>query len=628
MLKTSYPEYSKKEIMKFLDKQIKDNIVDPTCMIDNNYINKSFRMTLLQLYDWIVKAKPICAGQGTFFKNQNQKKSVLAQMIDKILSNRKKFKDTLKYLDEHSYEYATNDRLQGSEKRNANSIYGSFGQVSSFIFNKYTAPSVTGTGRSLISTTLAAFERFLSNNNKFNNIDECMMYLYNISNEDKPEKSILPDIPLEKVEERLGSMFYGNRYDSKNADILHTYLESVSQTELNIIYFKNNLYEFSLLPEIKELLSKTISECESFRNPNNVPDTIQPYLKEIWDYMSIYVLYKYSPVDRIQRLKNDKRQSTVTVDTDSNMESLACWVEFMYDNIIPLEPSNMDKDRNELDYMCVNIMAYILTNMITEVLEKCTKDSNILKEYRPRINMKNEFLFTRMILSSKKKRYMSSVALREGKMFNPEKIDIKGLDFMKSTTSEKVKNVYIDILTRNVLHSKDIKLKGVLKEIGEFEQAIFTSLKKGEKEYLSPISVKELGAYADPFRGQGIRAVHAWNTIYPEMTITLPAKVDIVKLTLDDQRNLDKFMQDEPEIYAKVEKGILNSTEEKIAKKGLVVLAIPKNVEKVPDWAIPYIDYSTISYNVLNKVYPILNSLGFKTLKTSKREYFSNIVDI
>ena len=40
--------------------------------------------------------------------------------------------------------------------------------------------------------------------------------------------------------------------------------------------------------------------------------------------------------------------------------------------------------------------------------------------------MKNEFLFGRLFLSPVKKRYISTMRLREGKELWPEKIDIKG----------------------------------------------------------------------------------------------------------------------------------------------------------------------------------------------------------
>jgi hypothetical protein len=310
------------------------------------------------------------------------------------------------------------------------------------------------------------------------------------------------------------------------------------------------------------------------------------------------------------------------------MLNLDPWVQFMRKNVFDENPDNTKRDADDLDFIAINAMAFIITKMISAVLWKYCEDVHIPEEYRSYINMKNEFLFMRLILSYKKKRYMSSVKLREGKMYTPEKIDIKGLDFMKSTTSEAVKQIYMDIITKRVLHAKTIDLQGLLQDVSKFEAEIVKSLENGHKEYLTPMSVKEVASYKDPYRIQGIHAVHAWNSIYPEMTINLPEKVDIVKVNFSDPGRLDKLRAEEPEIYDKIMKGIINSPNEKFSKKGFVVLAIPKNVERIPEWLVPYINYDEISYNVLKKVFPILESLGFVTLRTSKQEYFSNIIDI
>lgn len=627
LLRTSYPNIPKKDIMKFLDKQIKDNIKNPDCYIDNNYIGRKYNMTLLDIYDWIEITNPICGGHGVFFRNQHVVTNALAQMILKFLSLRKQFKSKLKIYPQDSYEYATYDRKQGSEKQNVNSIYGSFGNTTSFIFNKYTAPSVTGSGQSLISTTCMAFEAFMANNVLFNSLNECMTYMYNIVKEKYAhDLSILPDISLDVVEKRLIDMFY--RYNESYYDAIHSYLEMLDQDELNKIYYKNNLYEFSELEPIRNILDDIIIDCESFTDPNDVPESISDHLSKLWSYYKDFVLYNYSPVDRSQRLKNDKRKCVITVDTDSNMLNLNPWVTFMFDKVINVNPKNNGRDEDSLKFIAINTMAYIITNMISTVLWRYCNDAKIPEDFRHYINMKNEFLFTRMILASKKKRYMSSVKLREGKMFDPEIIDIKGLDFMKSTTSEVVKKLYMEMITNRVLHAKNIDLQGLLRDVAAFEEHITQSLRDGEKDYLTPASVKEVASYSDPFRIQGVRAVHAWNIIHPDMTINLPEKVDIVKVLFDNPDNLTKLATENPEIYEKIMKGIVNNPNDKISKKGFVVLAIPKNVPKIPDWVIPYIDYDTISYNVLKKVFPILQSLGFKTLRTSKQEYFSNVVDI
>ena len=100
-------------------------------------------------------------------------------------------------------------------------------------------------------------------------------------------------------------------------------------------------------------------------------------------------------------------------------------------------------------------------------------------------------------------------------------------------------------------------------------------------------------------------------------------------MLLDKQSNLDKLKAIDPKIYETIDEQILHCPVEYIRKKGLSIIAIPRNVDKIPDWIIPFIDYDTITIDVLKKFYPVFSSLGIPTIKaTAKKEYFSNIVNI
>lgn len=626
-LKTAYPNISKKEINEFLDKEIEKYIKNPTCRIENNYLGKKIESNLLEIVDWIDRTKPICAGHGVFFRDQHTVGNALAQMILKFLRSRKLFKSKLADYDPASYEYATFDRKQLSEKINVNSIYGAFGNTTSFIFNKFTAPAVTGTGQSLISTTEIAFEMFMANNALFNNLDECMTFLNNVKNEEcTHDASFLIDVSIDDVCSRLMEMFYKKKDNYLN--IVYEYLEMLSQEELNRIYYKNNLYEFSKHDKINKLLTNIIRGTNEFKNPNKVPESIKGYLEDLWSYYKEFVFYNHIPINRIQRLKNDKRKCVITIDTDSNMLNLDPWMQFMFNDIIAPDSFNNGRDKMELKFISINTMACIITNMIGTVLEKYTSTSNVPVDYRGYINMKNEFYMPRMILTNKKKKYMSTIRLREGNEIYPEKIDLKGMEFLKSSATEETRERFKSFIKKRILHTDNVQITELLQDMQKFEDEVVNSLNSGEKTYIIPKSVKELEAYKEPFREQGIRAVHAWNSIYPDKAINLPAKIDIVKLNLDNPDNLERLARVDKVVYDRVMEKIINNPNEKISSKGLNVLAIPKNVEKVPEWALSFIATDTITYGVLKKFYPVLVSLGFKIPKTSSEEYFSNIIDI
>lgn len=626
ILERMYPEVSRKDIKKFLNEIIEKNLKNPNCNIDNDYLDKNIKTTLLDVIDWIEDTKPICAGFGVFYKNQHEMTSPLTTMILKFLRSRKAFKSRLKDFVAGSYEYKTFDRKQLSEKINCNSIYGSLGNVASFLFNRYTAPSVTASGQSLISTTEQAFEMFMANNMLFNSIDECMTYITNILNEEYTiDDSFLKDVDEEQLVALLSSKFY-NLKDS-NISILNDFISTLSQSQINRIYYKNNIFEFSKHQEIISILVNIVRHTDEFKDPNNVPASSKEYLELLWKYYEQFVLYNYSPINRTQRLKNDKRRCVITIDTDSNFLNLHPWVEFMRDNVINPDYRNESRDKNALKFISVNTMAYVITNMMKVVLNRYTKDANIPEDYRFYINIKNEFLMSRVVLASKKKKYVSSIRLREGNEIYPEKTDIKGFEFIKSTATKETEERFMSILRKRILDPEIIDVSAILRDLEEFENEIIDSLRNGEKTYIIPKSVKELGAYKEPFKEQGVRAIIAWNYLYPDMEIELPAKIDIVKLLLDDERHLNKLKATYPDIYNVVEKKILNNPNKAISDKGLPVIAIPRTVDKIPEWMLEFIDYDTISCDIMKKFYPLLNSLGVNTITVSKKEYYSNIIN-
>lgn len=624
---TMYPEVDKKEIKSFLIEQVETNIKNPKGQLHNNYVNKSMDIDLLTLIDWFHTTKPIAAGFGLFFKNQNEVLNPNAVMLSGSLDMRAEIKKFLKIYDEDTYEYAEAERGQKNEKVVANSFYGASGAKTSNFFNLYTATSVTATGQSLISTTETAFESFLTNNTLFIDLNDCMCFLKNIISEKCTiDDDFLPNISVELLMTRLKKTFF--EYKEEYHYTLFLYLMNLSQKQLNRIYFKNNLYEFSKLMKMKNKLYKIINKVDSFRDPNKVPDIIKDDIKDLWDYYKEFVFYNYPAFNRIQRLKNDKRKTVVVVDTDSNMLNLEPWTKFLDSYIIKTNYKLKYRDENQLIYISINIMCYLLTCMIKDVLAKYTKTSNIPKEYRCKINMKNEFLFSKLILSSKKKRYINSILLREGKEMRPEKPDIKGHDFVKSSTCEDSNKFFTRIVREKLLYTDNINISDILKELEKFEKVIRKSLEKGERNFLTPKSVKELEAYKDPFKEQGVRGIITWNYLYPDMEISLPEKVDIIKVKLTNEKEIEPLKFTDPDIYKCIQRNIFGNPEEKISKKGVQVIAVPKQIGEIPKWIVPYIDYDTIVNDNISKFYSVLEALGIETIKTSKKEYFSGILKI
>lgn len=163
--------------------------------------------------------------------------------------------------------------------------------------------------------------------------------------------------------------------------------------------------------------------------------------------------------------------------------------------------------------------------------------------------------------------------------------------------------------------------------VRKLAETVRSSLERGEKTFLTPKKCKEAGAYKMPFQEQSFRGAYAWNVIYPDMQIEFPDTVDIIQLNIHKLEDIEEMSKSHPDIYKNIKRYIFESKLEEVRKKALTVLGLPKNIEKIPDWCIPYINYDKIVNDNTNKMKSILESLGVQIIETdSTTKRYSNIV--
>lgn len=635
-LRIQFPNLSKEDIDKKLDALINTKFTDRPCQIDNNYIHKTAETTLLNLIEYIHKTNPILAGGGVLFKRQDEAPNASAGLLIESLTARNKIKAERKNFSADSYEFLIRDIGQGNEKVVANSYYGAAGAETSVFYNLYVAASTTGTGQALIATAETAFEALLAGNTRFLDLDECMLFMKRAMDSYIDELPIEPiadsmQEAIEKVHDNYMNRFYyeldSNQY-SLYSNWISRFLSYLDINELTYLYYKNNLLELLIQPkEVRDLLTRLCSDTKSFKNPNKVPEEIVDNLNLLWSYVKKYCAHIHPVRSRIIRDSFHMRYATVTQDTDSTMVTIAKYMEAMIEHCIDNEIAA--ENENELDFILCNIMAYIITKYSQEILGKYCTDVNIPEEYHSRINMKNEFYNLMMILTPKKKRYVSHIQLQEGQMIDPPMVKVSGLDFIKSGTSSTVEKFFKTIIEENILTAEHIDVGAIIRKINTFKSMIRESLTNGELQYLNLISVKEPEAYKKPFSEQGIKGVMVWNAVYPNKAIALPDKVLVVKL---DYKTLKKFEEAKElfgEAYDILLKEIFNSPNELISKPGITTICIPQNTDKLPDWVIRTMNVESMINDIVSKFNPILESLGNVTIKTkADSQHMSNIIDI
>ena len=199
-------------------------------------------------------------------------------------------------------------------------------------------------------------------------------------------------------------------------------------------------------------------------------------------------------------------------------------------------------------------------------------------------------------------------------------------DFAKSSTRQATKDYFINLVKEKILYG-DINIAEVTKELEKFEKYVQTSLMDGEKDFLIPKSIRRMEDYKEPWKNQGWVAALVWNTLEPDNPIT-ENKIDIVKVKMNTLEMCAGLKETNPKVYSKLVQ-LFNSEFTANKKNGVEVIAIPSNLEKIPDWLMPYIDYNTITHDNISRFHSVLEAMGIKLITTKGgMEHFSNILHI
>ena len=622
------PTKDKDEISKYLDNVLEDKFKDHKCVVRNTYKGQNANTSLMNLCQFIHDHKPIMAGYGCLYKNQDDVYNPAAHMLLESIETRKELKSARKKYDKRSYDFLMLDIGQGNEKVIANSFYGANGTKTSTFFNRDIASSITASGQAEIAVAQTSFEMFLANNVKFFDMDECLLFISRIIHDCKYDMEVpeMKEPPYGALYNRLASMFmYSNKIDHM---LLQTVIGNLTEEECAKVYYKNNLMGFMKdHKETHDLMHKLINKTKSFKDPNSIPDELVDDLEQLWCYVREFVVYDFPVRNRIERDKYISRRACIVQDTDSTMLTLSNLMNFMVDEFA--EDEVAAENEEEFDYILVNISCYLLTLYSNTFFDRSCTDVNIPERYHWMIYMKNEFYYPILVTTKAKKHYITLTKLQEGKEINPPKIELHGLEISKSETSEYTYNFFFNIIKNDIMYTDKINVATILNKIRKFKEEIHDSLAVGEMKFLPLKSVKEIEAYETPFSEQGIRAVRTWNLMYPDMEINLPDKVLALNIKCGKHKDFEAMRGIIPhDRYDKIEEEIFNSTEKSIANQGFNIIAIPQNLERIPEWLIPLIDYTKIADDNASKFNTILESLGVVLLdtKSSGTSHASNII--
>lgn len=624
IIKMIYPTVDEVELKEALSEIYNEELKDEDVRIENNYTKTSDDMKLTKFVDWYFNNKPITTEYGVMFKQHDEATSVVNEMVDDILKKRKVYKNLRNdNLSENGNPLlaAFYDLRQQVMKIFANSIYGVLGNKMFIFYNIFNAEAITKKGQNMITNCYATFENFLEDNIPFMDMNDFLVYVNNIITEEYKYDimSLISEVKTsDDLKKRLRKKFYNNKIIDD--EIFEAVIDNLDEEEIQKVFYKNNFQGFCKNKKIKKLFKKVLVNDVVFRDPNELPEEIKAGLKKIWAYMEDIVFYNHLIAETRKKFKTLKRKVVVLVDTDSNMINLDHQYHFFVDMF------DLDHDK-ETEYRIINTVSFVLIEMVNTYLNKFSEMTGIKDPDYWRLVMKNEFLFFKLLLTKGKKNYAGLIDLQEGKQLPRNKqLQLKGISIRKNNVNKKVAKYLSDLLEEKILRAEDFKTKEILDDLETLADNIRESFENGETTYMTPASSKAAEKYDFPLRNKPLRGIMVWNHLYPNKEITFPAEVNTVKLTSKTLQGLKVIKRDFPKEYKAIKKFIFNDPE--FANYGFDVMSIPKDNALIPEWVRPLIDVDTIVIDNLSNFLPLSESIGIKTIYSTKdTKFISNIVE-
>lgn len=625
-------EVSNQEIKTYLIEQY-DKKYNPEGRFYSNITNDNQKMKFEDFINKYISSDYILTGYCCLFDNQVKGWPISIEALQDTLKQRKINKKAMLNYKVGTDEFKFYNNNQLNYKIQANSYYGILSLQSSLLYNPYVQNSVTLTAQDIITTSISAMESFMTNSNKFDNIDEFLDFVSNCtSNAEKYniDEYVDGSISADKLFEYLAGRFT----KSVDRSIIRIVVDRLSEHDRNIVYYKNNLLELLsnsyFIKEIIELTKEPYILDPSTDDERAKFEQNKEHYKQFRELVCSLVFYNHILPDRYSRATTNVRDTIKVVDTDSN---------FIYaDNQIEYLAKLIGKsDDEEIKFNILNLIIDLCQEVEKMVYETLTTNFNIPKDFRPIINMKNEFVYKTLLITKNKKSYAGWLKSKLGKMIAGDSVDthldMKGISIKKTTVTKTVRDSLQNLLVENILKKENISLPEIMNEYDRITEIAENELKSGNPEYCIPKQINMFDNYDDPYKQDVVRGVTVRNLFEPDLKIIPPEKVYLLKLKVKTNFNDPDFQawkEKYPDKFKLIYKTVFDVNEGdetfRMKKFGFDIVAIPYDTEKIPEYLLPLIDIDEMINMQLRNANIILEALGIYC--NSKDDTASNIIEI
>ncbi len=579
------------------------------------------------LIDEINSKQLIMNELGTLFYNHKDIISPSSSTEDKLYTGRSiqkmKYKEFKSKGDKLNADRWNN--RQNMSKRSMNTFYGIQASPYCKYFSASTAGSITCKARNVTVNGIMAAERQYGHY-KYRELGYVQHMINTIGKEDSSilDKYEVPTVTDEMVIDKI--------YDT--VDNIHLYereyvveyIKNLSPVVKTMYYYKSNFDKaLEYIPKFKnrfrDIMKQLIKNNEPYTNPYK-PPVAKDEIEELARDCNALCGGVYSRYDLVKTFSDYDRQRTLTVDTDSAIIAIDKDVNMLMDTV---------KDELEIgDYDFKTAMSTLHILMLDRTIDIETKKYanmyHVPEKYHENIAFKNEFLFSKYILTDVKKSYAAIIEIIEGFVI-PSEMEVKGLQMKKSTVNSDIGKMCQDILEFDILRvekfSYDRLFASIRKAMDKVANSVLTS---HEYFLLSKISKPAEMFTRNDYRAQAVKLYNAMASDTEKIETPGGFKMVLV--------NLDGFREKYPKKYQLMVESVIRDrvlskvTDIESADKHLSnvsKLAIPIDMDISPEWLNSIIDVEAYTSLIVNTLKPILKALGIVTTGKNITKLTNNI---
>lgn len=221
------------------------------------------------------------------------------------------------------------------------------------------------------------------------------------------------------------------------------------------------------------------------------------------------------------------RKSVIVSDTDSTIFTVQDWVKWY---------NNGELGFDEVSNGVGAAMVYLTSQTTVHLLAQLSGGMGVVPEHISKLEMKNEFFFPVLSLTTKAKHYFSYQSACEGNVYDELEPEYKGVSLKNSKIPKHIMarfNAFTEGIMDDVMAGKKLSMRALLQSAVDVENEITSSLINGKTEYLQFAAVKDKVSYKNPESSPYVH-YEMWEKVFaPKYGSAPPPPYVGVKLSLD-----------------------------------------------------------------------------------------------